>query len=175
MSVERLRPGRGRVRASDQGRTADRIRLERAASGLLTLIDHDGRWHGDIEPLRAFPFSDPMRWIVLRDRHARELLCIEDLAALDASSRVVLEEALARREFVPVIERIEHIAAHAEPCRWQVVTDRGVTSFMLNSEDDVRPVHARRVLITDADGMRYLIPDLRALDAASQCLLERYV
>lgn len=170
MSVERFQPRRGA-----HGRVDAKIRLERGLSGRLVLVDANGRRYPDIEPVRAFPFSDPSHWVSLRDSDARELLCIEDVALLESQSQAVLEAALARREFVPIIERVEHIGASAEPCEWEVITDRGPTRFTLNSEDDVRLFNDGRVLITDAHGTRYFIPDTQALDGASRRTLARYI
>jgi hypothetical protein len=39
----------------------------------------------------------------------------------------------------------------------------------------VHPLDGHRALLTDANGLRYLIPDVRALDAHSRRLLERYL
>ena len=172
MSVERFKPARGK-RAADWRSIASKIKLEHNPWGQVVLIGADGQRYV-IEPVRAFPFSDPEHWVSLRDAHGWELLFIEDLAKLDARSRAVLEAELARREFVPIIQSIQHISAATEPCEWQVTTDRGMTRFMLNSEDDVRALSACRVLITDVNGMRYVIPDKRVLDAASHRWLERY-
>jgi hypothetical protein len=62
-----------------------------------------------------------------------------------------------------------------EPSEWEVETDRGPTRFILNNEDDVRRLDDQRALVIDASGIRYLIPDLRSLDAASRRVLERYL
>ena len=86
-----------------------------------------------------------------------------------------IEEELARREFVPVIRRILRVSAAVEPSEWDVETDRGPTSFVLDSEDDVHELDEYRALVTDAHGIRYLIPDVRRLDAHSRHLLERFL
>jgi hypothetical protein len=54
-------------------------------------------------------------------------------------------------------------------------TSRGPTPFRLNSEDDVHRLDGRRAMIKDAHGIRYLISDTHALDAASRRLLELYL
>jgi hypothetical protein len=61
------------------------------------------------------------------------------------------------------------------PSEWRVETARGATRFLLKSEDDVCPLDDHRALVTDANGIRYLIPDLRQLDATSRRLLERFL
>jgi hypothetical protein len=173
LTIRRLEPTRGK-RRSAQSYGAKNIKLERDAWGRLILIGADGRRHEGVEPVRAFPFSDPEHWVFIRDNEARELLCMENFAELDPCSHAVLESELAQRDFVPVIQRIENISGHTEPSEWRVVTDRGDTRFILNSEDDVRSLSAVRVLITDASGIRYVIPDTVTLDAVSRRFLERY-
>jgi hypothetical protein len=86
-----------------------------------------------------------------------------------------LDEELARREFMPVIERVMQVSSATDPSRWKVETDRGPTEFLLKSEDDVRRVGPRGAILLDAAGMRYLVPDTRRLDAASRRVLERYL
>ena len=149
--------------------------LKEDAWGRLVLTDSCGRVHTGVLPVRAFPVSDPRHHVALCDAAGRELLWVEDLDALPGPLLRVLEEALARREFVPVLRRVVSISAAVEPTRWEVETDRGLTSFVLDGEDDVRRLGDHRALIVDAHGIRYLIPDLRQLDPGSRRLLERYL
>jgi hypothetical protein len=149
--------------------------LHSDAWGRLVLTDADGRQHIGVEPVRAFPISDPRHGLALLDAEGRELAWIDRLDDLATPVRRVLEEDLARREFLPVICRILRVSAPVEPSEWEVETDRGMTAFVLNSEDDVRSLSDHRALIYDARGIRYLIPDLRRLDATSRRLLERYL
>jgi hypothetical protein len=149
--------------------------LHHDAWGRLVLTDAAGQQHVGVEPVRAFPITDPRHGIALCDAEGHELLWIDDLDALTPPLRRFLEEDLARREFVPVVRRIVGVSAPVEPSEWEVETDRGRTRFVLNSEDDVRRLNDRRALIFDAHGIRYLIPDTAALDATSRRLLERYL
>ena len=66
-------------------------------------------------------------------------------------------------------------ASLAEPCEWFVETDRGPTSFVLNSDEHVRKLGQDRALILDSHGLRYLVPDAKQLDAHSRRLLSRYL
>lgn len=133
-------------------------------------VDHVG-----VEVARAFPITAPRRMVSVCSAEGRELLWVEDLDALPADVRGVLEEELGRRDFVPVVRRVLRVSAVVEPSEWEVETDRGVTTFLLNSEEDVYPLAGGRALITDSHGIRYLIDDLSALDADSRRLLERYL
>ena len=143
--------------------------------GQLTLLDASGHRHENVEPIRAFPISDPEHWISLCDPNGREIVQIRDLAELSADQRTLLLSELTRREFVPVIRRIERISSLAEPCEWFVETDRGPTSFVLNSDEHVRKLGQDRALILDSHGLRYLVPDAKQLDAHSRRLLSRYL
>lgn len=149
--------------------------LHADARGRLVLTDAAGRQHVGAEPVRAFPLSAPRRGVSICDARGRELVWIDDLDALPAAVRVQVEERLGRREFVPVIRRVVRVSAAVEPSEWQVETDRGGTRFLLKSEDDVHALDDHTALITDANGIRYLIADTRQLDAHSRRLLERFL
>ncbi len=149
--------------------------LQKDERGQLTVLDAAGQRHENVEPIRAFPISDPEHWISLCDPNGREIVQIRDLAELSAEQRTLMLSELTRREFVPVIRRIESISSLAEPCEWFVETDRGSTSFVLNSDEHVRKLGQDRALILDSHGLRYLVPDAKQLDAHSRRLLSRYL
>ena len=149
--------------------------LSKNERGQLSLIDAAGQRHENVEPIRAFPISDPEHWISLCDPNGREIVQIRDLAEMSAEQRTLLLSELTRREFVPVIRRIESISSLAEPCEWFVETDRGPTSFVLNSDEHVRKLGQDRALILDSHGLRYRVSDAKQLDAHSRRLLSRYL
>jgi hypothetical protein len=149
--------------------------LSQDAWGQLVLIDTEGRRHVGVEPVRAFPLTDPDRWIALCDPDGHEVLFIESMAELPEETRRILNDELALREFVPTIRRIVRVSGDSFPADWDVETDRGPTRFTLDSEDDVRRLGPHGVLISDARKMRYQIPDTRTLDSSSRRVLERYL
>jgi hypothetical protein len=134
-----------------------------------------GEEHVGVEAARAFPITAPRGMVSVCAAGGHELLWIEELDALPAGVRAVLEEELDRHDFLPVLRRILRVSAAVEPSQWDVETDRGATTFLLNSDEDVYPLQGGRALITDSHGIRYLIDDLAALDAHSRRLLERYL
>jgi hypothetical protein len=149
--------------------------LERDSRGHLVLIDEQGERYPDAAPVRAFPLSDPLHAISICDKDGREIVYIESLNDLEPATRAVIEEELATREFVPVILKILSTPPRTEPTLWQVETDRGVTSFEVESEDSIYRRDPRQVSIVDVRGIRYLIPDTRKLDKQSQRVLERFL
>jgi hypothetical protein len=152
-----------------------RLKLIRGPDGGLQALDSAEGHHEGLVPVRLFPLTDPDHWIVLVDRQGREVATIADPAQLDEGSAEVLLAELRAREFVPHIDRIMWVSGNSEPCQWRVSTDRGVTEFVLNDEKDIRRLGTHGVLIIDAHGIRYLIPDDRALDRYSRRTIEWYI
>jgi hypothetical protein len=150
------------------------FQLHRDAFDRMLLTDADGRKLVGVEPIRAFPISAPQEWLSIIDAEGHEVLCIRQLDLLPSDVRKILDEELARREFVPIIQRITSVSADVDPSQWYVETDRGPTSFLLDSEDDVRRLGMFKALFIDTHGIRYLIPDTRTLDYASRRILDRY-
>jgi hypothetical protein len=149
--------------------------LHQDAWGRLVLTDAQGHQHVGVEPVRAFPLSAPDEGLALCDAEGCELAWIDRHDQLAEAPRRVLEEYLRQREFLPVVRRIVKVSASVEPSEWEVETDRGRTRFMLGSSEHVRHLEGQRALITDANGLRYLIADVGALDAGSRRILERYL
>jgi hypothetical protein len=146
-------------------------RLERRGDGSLDFIARDGSRHRDVDIRRAFPLSAPEAGLAIVAATTAELAWVESLAAAEPSLRRFLEQELTRREFVPVIERIESIS-EARPAEWSVVTDRGAHRFFVAHPDDV----ARRpegTFVTDTDGIRYRLVSESTLDDRSRRILER--
>jgi hypothetical protein len=152
-----------------------RFSLERDAWGELVFIGADDVRISPAVPMPLFPISAPEQWISLRGPDGAELACIEDPTALALDVQQMLSEELSRREFVPIIERIVRVSGSSEPCEWQVETDRGPTRFVLKSEEDVRRIGDHQILIIDAHGTRYQIPDLKTVDVKTRRIIEWYV
>jgi hypothetical protein len=147
-------------------------RLERQPDGRLEFIDAAGRRHANVDLVRCFPVTAPDGAVAVVGETGDELAWIEAVATAGEPLRGLLLEELARREFLPVIERIEAIAL-GEPSAWSVVTDRGPHRFQVAHGDDVvRDPHGG-AMITDTSGLRYRIRDLASLDGRSRRLLDR--
>lgn len=140
----------------------------------LALIDADGLRHNNIRPLRLFPLTDPKHWVAILGEAGQELACIEDLATLEAGQRQLLEAALAKRHFVPVIRRILAITRAADGHDWLVETDRGTTTFRIDTDESIHALGHGRLVIFDKLGTRYLVPKITDLDPQSRRRLERY-
>jgi hypothetical protein len=149
--------------------------LQRDAHGRWT-CRIDGETHQGVQVVRAFPLTAPEEDIAIVGSDGHELAFVACLDALAAPTQQALREALAEREFVPLIERIHSVSTFATPSVWQVETDRGATELVLKVEEDIRRLPgARRLLVTSGSGVVFEIRDRNALDRASQRLLERFL
>jgi hypothetical protein len=142
--------------------------------GRLILIDAHGKEYGDVRPVRMFPITDPEGWISICDSKYNELLCIESIEAVPAESRQIFEEELNRCMFTPAIRQIKQCAPIGDNVRLFIVTDRGATDIVIDTEDMYR-LSGNRILIKDLSGMRYLIPDWQKMNAQSRKILDMYL
>lgn len=139
----------------------------------LILTDDQGV-RQNVRPVRLFPLTDPQHWIALVGDNGRELACIEDPATLSDDQRAILNAALAKRDFVPIIRRIINITRAPEGHDWHVETDRGTTTFRIETDESIQSLGAGRLVIIDKLGTRYLVPQITGLDRESRRRLERY-
>jgi len=147
-------------------------RLERLPDGRLEFLDTAGRRHANVDVVRGFPVTAPAGPVAVVGEAGDELAWIESVAAAAEPLRGLLEEELARREFLPVIERIDAIV-FGEPAAWSVVTDRGPHRFQVAHADDVVRDGEGGAVVSDTVGLRYRIREVAALDGRSRRLLDR--
>ena len=150
-------------------------RIRRDSFGKLVFIDEQGTLHVGVVPVQAFPIDAPGENVSLVSADGHELVFIAQLSGLDVDTRRLLQEEIAQREFMPVIDQLLAVSTFATPSTWQVRTDRGLTSFVLKGEEDIRRLKGSGLLITDSHGVTYRVNDLRALDRMSRKMLDRFL
>src|SRR5437762_12417991 len=103
------------------------LHLQRRADGRLWAV------RGDVERAvwvrRCFPWSEPTRFVSLRDDAEAEFALVRDPAELDPASRRALEEAMAAAGFVFEVTRVTAIEEEVEIRHWRVDTRQGTRSF----------------------------------------------
>lgn len=150
--------------------------LERNAFGKLTLTDARGERFTGVLPVRAFPILAPEEGISLLSTDGHEVAWVARLRDLPAAYQMLIEQELAHREFMPVLQRILEVSSFSTPCTWTVQTDRGHTAFVLRGDEDIRRIGTgSSLLVADAHGINYLVPDRAALDAQSKRILDRFL
>lgn len=143
--------------------------------GHLVYVPAHGIPQVGVQVVRAFPISAPSQAVSILSADGHELLWLDDLHALPTETRQQIESALAGREFMPEIERIDTVSRVATPSVWQVRTDRGPTEFTLKGEEDIRRLAGQTLLISDSHGIHYLVRDVSALDKHSRRLLDHFL
>jgi len=152
------------------------FQLVRTPFGELVWTGPQGQQVSGVVPVRAFPIQAPQDGISLVDPEGHEVAWFAQLADIPQAARALIEEELACREFMPVIQRIAAVSGFSTPCTWTLDTDRGRTEFVLRGDEDIRRIgSARALLIADAHGINYLVPDHFALDAHSKRVLDRFL
>lgn len=152
------------------------FQLERTAFGDLVWTGAQGQRVSGVLPVRAFPIQAPQDGISLVDPEGHEVAWFAQFEAIPEPARSLIEEELARREFMPVIQRIAAVSGFSTPCTWIVDTDRGRAEFVLRGDEDIRRIgSAHALLIADAHGIHYLVHDQLALDAHSKKILDRFL
>jgi hypothetical protein len=150
------------------------LQLVRNPFGRLILTKAQGT-EEEVVPVRSFPIAAPENGISLVSMDGHELAWIEHLADLPDAQRRLVEEELASREFVPEIRAIKTISSFATPSTWQVDTDRGPFALVLESEDDIRRISRTMLMISDSNGIQFLVRDLTKLDRSSRKLLDGFL
>ena len=148
--------------------------LERDALGQLVFIDAVGTHHVGVYPIRAYPITAPGAGISIMDQSGKELCWFDGITAIPEVELALIEEELATREFMPVIEKITKVSTFATPSIWDIETDRGPTRIRLKGEEDIRRIAGNTLLIADSNGLQFLIKDSTQLDKFSKKLLDRF-
>jgi hypothetical protein len=126
-----------------------------------------GGFKGDIQT--------PEQFIAFVSPEGKEVAWIDDLSALPQDMREVITQEIASREVMPTIERIVSVSTLSTPSTWDIVTDRGATKLILKGEEDIRRLPGSTLIITDSHGLRFVLPDMQALDKNSRRILDRFL
>jgi len=124
--------------------------------------------------LRVSPLTDPDRYLSIRGTgpNDKEFGILRNWRGLDRDSRRLVEAELERRYLYPRVSSIVSLKDYygLQLCTFD--TDRGLREVTLRDvRDNVVYLGSARVIITDAEGNRYDIPDAAALDNRSRALL----
>ena len=157
-------------------RTFDPQALQlRRKAGRLQMLGDDGEWQ-EISAVRLFPLSEEDRWVSLIDAEQAEIGMLSHLQDLPAEQREMVEEELRRRYLTPIITEILSIRRRYDTTEWTVETDRGPAKFIMrNIREKVKEPLPRHLSLEDAEGNRFDIPDVEALDPASRKWLDQEI
>ena len=145
------------------------LRLERGSDGQLWA--RRGEIARPVRVTRCFPWSEPSRYLSLRDGDDDEVALIHDLGELGPDSRHALAESLIEAGFVLQVEGVEEVEEEIEIRTFRVRTRQGVRSFQTLRDEWPRQMPGGGVLIRDVVGDLYFISNPASLDEKSRKLL----
>ncbi len=149
------------------------LRIEWGTDGPLRTVAR-----GEIRPVwvvRCFPWSNPSRYISLRDGDDSEVALIREPAELDPDSREALEAALIEAGFVFDVVRVTDLTEEIEIRHWTVETRQGVRAFQTRLDEWPRRLPSGGLLIRDVAGDLYHVANPERLDRRSREWLWAFV
>ncbi len=147
----------------------EKLKLERRADGQLWAVSNGEE--RAVRLHRCFPWSEPSRYLSLRDTENEEFALVRSLDDLEPASRNVLLDAIAEVGFVLEVERITGVEEEIEIRTWKVETRQGPRSFQTRLDDWPMDVPGGGILIRDVAGDLYHVADPDKLDAKSRTWL----
>jgi hypothetical protein len=147
--------------------------LEHRADGRLWAL-RDGAAR-PVRVHRCFPWSEPTRYVSLRDDEDEEFALVGGPEELGAESRRALETELAEAGFVLEVTRIADVDEEVEIRTWKVETRQGMRSFQTRLDDWPTEVPGGGVVIRDVAGDLYHVADPDGMDEKSRRWLWAFV
>ena len=151
------------------------FKLARNAAGQLQFTNSDGTVFDGVNPVRAFPVSAPDEGLSIISNDGHELAWLPSLVNMPTQIKELIEAELLQREFMPVIQRINQVSNFSTPSVWDVVTNKGNTQLTLKAEDQIWRLKNNRLLITDKNGVNFMVNNIEQLDKHSRKLLDRFL
>ena len=152
---------------------SEQLKLERRADGQLW-ADLDGEIRA-VRVHRCFPWSEPGRFLSLRDTENEEFALVESVHGLCSGSRRVLEEALVEAGFVLEVTGITNVDEEVEIRTWKVVTRQGERTFQTRLDDWPTQLSGGGIVIKDVAGDLYHVADPENMDDRSRKWLWAFV
>jgi hypothetical protein len=149
------------------------VALQRSLDGRLMVL-RDGEQTA-VRACRCFPWTEPTRFISLRDESDNEVALVTDVNELMPVSRQVLEDAVAEAGFVLEIVAVESVEEEVEIRNWRVQTRHGTRRFQTRLDDWPRKTPGGGLLIRDVAEDLLYVSDPAALDEKSRTLLWAFV
>lgn len=163
----------GKRERSSETAPAESLTLEYRSDGRLW-----ARRGGDARPVwvrRCFPWSEPERFLSLRDDDDREFAAVVDPTRLEPASRAALAAALVAAGFVFAVTRVVAIEEEVEIRYWRVETRQGPRSLATRLDDWPRALPGGGLLIRDVAGDLYHLAAPAAMEKHSRELLWAFV
>ena len=150
-----------------------RLTLEKRADGQLWAgLDGEER---AVRVHRCFPWSEPERFVSLRDTDNEEFVLVESAEELCDGSRRVLQDALVEAGFVLEVTGITDVDEEVEIRTWKVQTRQGERTFQTRLDEWPTQLSRGGIVIKDVAGDLYHVADPEGMDDRSRKWLWAFV
>lgn len=147
--------------------------LERRLDGKLWFVRNGAATPVDI--VRCFPWTEPGRFLSLRDVNGVELAFVGELTELDAESRKAMGPGLARAGFVLEVVAVLAVEEDFELRSFVVATRNGERRFQAALDAWPRVLEGGGLVLEDVYGDLYRIAEPSKLDARSLELMRPFI
>lgn len=143
--------------------------------GGFTGAEINGKVYKRVILKRALPFGAPEDYICITDAEKNELGIIEHVSAFTEAQQELIHKELSLRYFIPVISDISSIKEKMGHFYFDAKVNGVKKSFTVKDLSKNVRMHGSNIDITDIDGNRYRIADLKAISPRSRRKLEPYL
>ena len=150
-------------------------RFYRNANGFLGL-ELGGEDYRRVQLSRALPFSAPEEYICVADMEGKEVAVLERLDEFEVGARELLEAELGIRYFYPVITQVKSIKEKMGSYYLDLaIGEHKKTIAVKDISKNLKQLGSGKIVLTDVDGNRFLIPDVYQIQKKSLQMLEPYL
>lgn len=139
----------------------------------LRIEDKDYR---RVRLLRTLPLQRPFEYIGVSDMDKKEIGIIRNVADFSPEQREIIEKDLAARYYSPNITEIYSVKEKMGSFYFDVSIDGFKKTFAVKDiSRNIKVLDSGAVMLTDADGNRFIIPDIDKLKSKTRRQLEPFL
>lgn len=148
----------------------------RLTEGLMLAVTVNGEEHPCVYVHCSFPHTNANAYLSIRNMDNKEIGIVRSLEDVDSETAQLLLNQLQLRYFAPRITRLLSVKEEFGYSYWEAETDSGICRFTVRGGGgQVKLVTPVRLLITDVDGNRFIIPDYTVLADKEFRMIETFM
>jgi hypothetical protein len=142
----------------------------------FTALKTEDKDYRRVRLLRTLPLHRPFEYISVSDMDKNEIGIIRNAADFPPESREIIEKDLAARYYCPQISEIYSIDEKMGSFYFDVSIDGFKKTFGVKDiSRNIKMLDSGAVMLTDADGNRFIIPDINALKPRTRRKIEPFL
>lgn len=144
--------------------------------GGMLAVSVNGEQHPCVYVHCSFPHTHRTSYLSIRNIDNKEIGMVRSLDDVDGATAKLLEKQIQIRYYAPSITKLLAVKEEFGYSYWEAETDAGTCRFTVRGGGgQVKPVTPVRLLITDVDGNRFIIPDYTALSDKEFRMIEMFL